>query len=790
MAMPWEVWMTLGILAGAVLLFVTGWVRADLVALVVLVLLVVAGLVTPEQALAGFSSPAVVTLWAMFVLSAALAGTGMARLVGRGMQALAGGGEVRLMLVVMGTAVLLAAFMNSLAVLALLLPLVLSLARQKSVSSVRLLMPLAVGCLVGGLSTLIGAPSNLLVSDALYFAGLRPLGMWDFLPVGLSISVACVLFMALVGRRWLPRERAEVAVAREPEADLLNLFQLDEQLALITLPPNTPLAGRTIAECQIGRLLGLTLLELKRGGRKRIPIEPETMLQGGDELLTLGRLDRLQEISQRPYVLVDEGSERIQLLVSAEIGLAELRIVADSPLVGATIAQAAMRQKYGCSALAVRRKQVLHYADLQDWVLQADDELLLRGDRARLLAGRLAPAFRGKLNPFAEETAVAAKYRLRDRLLTIQIPPDSPLIEHPLSGSHLSELYGLMVMSVVRGETTILEPEPDWVLQAQDLLLVKGDPEQLAVIRGLQSLTVTPYEGDDEAVLLARGVGVAEVLLSPHTTLAGKTLSEIGFRERFGLSVLAIWRNGRAEQTDLAQRPLQLGDALLVRGAPEALHRLRREPDFLVLAEGMDEAQPRYKALVAVGIMGLFVVVVTLGWLALPIAAVAAAALMVLLRCLTMDEMYRRIEWRTVFMVAGMLPLGVALQTSGTVAFLVAAAVEAAGMWSPVGLLAGLFVLTSLGALLMPNLVVTIVMAPVALQTAVTLQLSPYPLLMVITMAASTSFMSPLGHPVNRLVMGPGGYRTADFMKVGIPLTLVALVVTLVVLPIFWPLRP
>jgi len=253
--------------------------------------------------------------------------------------------------------------------------------------------------------------------------------------------------------------------------------------------------------------------------------------------------------------------------------------------------------------------------------------------------------------------------------------------------------------------------------------------------------------------------------------------------------VLAIWRNGRAYRTDLGDMPLQFGDAFLLYGPREKINMLIREPDFLILA-GENEEVPRHqKAPLAVLIMAGVILTVLSGWLPISIAAVAGAVLMVLSGCLQMEEAYQQINWRAVFLIAGMLPLGIAMEQSGAAQFLAESIVAVLGNLGTWALLIGLFVITSTASQFIPSPVMTVLMAPVALNTAVDLNLSPHALMMVIAVAASTTFMSPVGHPANVLVMGPGGYRFTDYVRVGIPLTLVVLVVTLLVLPLFWPLQ-
>jgi di/tricarboxylate transporter len=268
----------------------------------------------------------------------------------------------------------------------------------------------------------------------------------------------------------------------------------------------------------------------------------------------------------------------------------------------------------------------------------------------------------------------------------------------------------------------------------------------------------------------------------------GKTLRAIDFRERYGLSVLAIWHGGRAYRYNLRDMPLRFGDALLIFGAREKLRLLAQDPEFLVLTEDVQPAPRLQKAPFAALLMLGVVVSVGIGVLPIAIAAVTGAALMVLSGCLTMNEAYRAIQWKAIFLIAGMLPLGVAMQTSGTAEFLAAGVQRLTEGYGVMVQLVGLFLLTGLAAQIVPNPVVVVLMAPIAISTAQSQGFSPYALMMVIAVAASSSFLSPVGHPANVLIMGPGGYRFKDYVKVGLPLLLLIMLVALLVLPVFWPL--
>ena len=298
----------------------------------------------------------------------------------------------------------------------------------------------------------------------------------------------------------------------------------------------------------------------------------------------------------------------------------------------------------------------------------------------------------------------------------------------------------------------------------------------------MQSLEVDPEAQVALPDLESDEIGMIEAVLSPYTTLAGKSLRQLHFREKYGLNVLAILREGQAYHSDLRDMALRFGDALLLYGRRERMEVLAGEPDFLLLSEAVQETPRLNKAPMALLIMGGVLLSVIVGWLPIYIAAVIGAAITVLFGCLTMDEAYRFIEWKAVFLIAGMLPLGIAMQQTGAAEFLAEGVVSLVGGFGPRAVVAALFVMAALSAQVMPTAAVAVLLAPIAMNTAADLGISPYALMMTVAMSASASFLSPVAHPANVLTMSPGGYRFTDYIKVGLPLTLVVLVVVLLVL--------
>ena len=343
------------------------------------------------------------------------------------------------------------------------------------------------------------------------------------------------------------------------------------------------------------------------------------------------------------------------------------------------------------------------------------------------------------------------------------------------------------MLSIIRDGQSHLMPKPDERLEAGDTLLVKGTREDLRTVDGLQTLRIDTEPIPEFSDLESAQVGLEEAVLSPHTTLVGKTLREIHFRAKYGLSVLAIWREGRAFRANLGEMALRFGDAFLLYGSRDRIQLLGTDPDFLVLNEEVQEAPRTNKALLAVLIMAIVLTPVIFGLVPIAIMVVVGVTLMVLSGCLTMDEAYRAIEWKAVFLIAGMIPLGIALQKTGAASFVATWMVSLLGVYGPTAVMAGLYILTSLTSQVMPNPAAAVLLAPIALNTANDLGISPYTLMMTVAVAASAAFLSPVGHPANLLVMGPGGYRFSDYLKIGLPLTLVILVVVVLVMPIIWP---
>lgn len=591
-----EIGLTLGIVVLAIVLFATEKLRVDVIALIVLLSVGITGLVSPEDIFAGFANPAVITVWAVYMVSGGLFKTGVADIIGRGILRLSGASEVRLLVVIMLTCGIMSGFMNNVGATAVLLPVVVGISRRTKVPVSKMLIPLSFSSLLGGELTLIGTPANILGTGILAARGLPTFSFFEFVPMGAIFLTTGVVYMLLVGRRLLP-------VRQAPDDDRMS-SRLRGYVSEVRVGEDSQLDGQTLVESRLGADYELTVLAIERGdGYVRTTLHPDTRIQAGDLLMVEGAAENLIRARDSLHLVIDAESS-------------------------------------------------------------TDLEQQLGGDNVHLLEATLAPASR----------------------------------------------------------------------------------------------------------------------------MVDQTLSQIEFRNRYGFSVLAVWRHGEIITQRLRDVRLKFGDALLLQGPPDRMPALQESDDFLVLEPVALELRRLSRAPIAVGIMGVVLALVLLASYHIAIAMVIGAVLMVLTGCLTMDEAYQNVDWRTVFLVAGMLPLGMAMETTGAARFLADLLLGAVGGLGPRAVLAGVYILVALITQPMSNAAAVVLITPIAIDTALSIGADPKPFVLATVLGAATSFLTPVGHKANVLVFGPGGYRFVDYTRVGGPLTLILLVVTIVFLPILWPL--
>lgn len=581
-------------------LFITEILRADLVALLVLGALALSGVLTPQEALSGFSRSAVITILGIFILTAGLQKTGVTLSLGKALVRFGGYTEARMLIVLMAAGAFLSLFMNNIAAGAVLLPVAVGVARERKISPSKLMMPLAFGTLLGGMATLL-TTSNILASTALRDNGLPPFDLLSFAPIGIPAVGVGVAYMLVIGRRLLPR---------------------------------------------------------------RAPA---------------------------------------------------------------------------------------------DWT-------------------RLMQAGRGHL---------AEIYGLRERWYQAQVPADSRLIGMTLTETGLGEEMGVNVIAMVFNGKALLAPAPGTRVHAGDLLYLQARQDQLLELRE-RGLDVTPQTS--LSMLSNENIRLFEIVPSPRSTALGKTLRELHFREKYGLSVIAIWREGRPRRVGVGTMPLQGGDAMLVLGPIVSAQLLQSEPDFIVLSDTVEQDVRHSRAPAAAIIMALMLAVSAAGLVPIAVAALVGALAMVLVGALDMDEAYAAIDWRVIFLIAGILPLGLAMTKTGLAADLSNLIVTTLGTFGPLMVLAGLLALATGLTQVMGGQAAIVIVAPIAIAASQQLGSVPNTFVLGAALACSMAFLTPLGHPINVLVMGPGGYKITDYMRVGALLTVLLFVLILTMLTLFYPL--
>lgn len=779
--------MVLGILVVSLILFISEVIRMDLVALLVLATLAISPLVDPADAFAGFSNSAVITVWAMFILSEGLTRTGIADIIGRQVMRLAGRREIAMVFVIMVTGAVLSAFMNNIGVAALMLPVVVDVARRTGIPPSRLLMPLAYSTLLGGLMTLIGTPPNLLISEAMTQNGYEAFKLFDFTPIGGAIMVIGVAFVALFGRLMLPKGKVK-GDKHVSQRSLRSRYKLHDRTFMMRVPRDSVLVGKTLAESRIGASTGLIILSLIRGGRSETLPGRQTVIRGGDGLLVQGRIDQFRELRRWSDLVIEREAPVLKSMVAEKIRYAQVTIAEGSPVVADLIRHAAFRSRFNVAVVGLWRRKRYRLTNLAYVPLKAGDKVLVQGELEAIEQLEKYSDF-SEVEVFDEER-LREKYHADERLFVVRLPKDSELHDVTLEKSRLADVFDFRVVAVFRDGELGVMPRGDTVLEAGDLLLIEGQPGDLDVLRGLQELELDTKVPASMGTFESERLTLMDATLDPRTSLAGSTAGELNFRERYGIELAGIWREGAPVTTDLADERLQIGDALLLLGPRDRLQLLSTDSDFLVLTPLGQEPPDTRRAPLAAAIMLAVVLSVMLGYLPIAIAAVAGCAVMVLTRCLDMEQAYRAIDWRAIFLIAGMLPLGTAMQDTGAATYLAGQVMNLLGDAGPWPVIMGLYVLTAMATMIIPTAALVVLMSPIVLSAMADMGLQPETAMMAIAMAASASFTSPISHPANILVMGPGGYRFVDYLRVGVPLTIVVFITVMILLPILWPLTP
>ena len=612
---------TIIILVLSAVFFVNGKVRSDIVALCALIALLVFQILTPDEALSGFSNSVVIMMIGLFVVGGAIFQTGLAKMISSRILKLAGTSEIRLFLLVMLVTSVIGAFVSNTGTVALMLPIVVSLAMSAGMNPSRLLMPLAFASSMGGMMTLIGTPPNLVIQNTLTSAGLEPLSFFSFLPVGIVCVIVGTLVLMPLSKWFLSKKGQKDDNKRSGKSlkQLVNEYGLSSNLFRLQVIKDSRLLGKTIIDLDIRRKYGLNIMEVRRG-----------------------------DASQHRFLKT-------------------------------------ITQKFAAP----------------DTMLEVEDILYVTGDF-------------DKVQLFAE-----------DYLLEIL-------------GDHATE------------ETKSTTNSLDF------------------------------YD-----------IGIAEIVLMPSSNLINQTIKAAGFRDKFNVNVLGVRRKKEYLLQDLGNERIHSGDVLLVQGTWNNIARLSKEDaDWVVLGQPLAEAAKvtlDYKAPVAAAIMVTMMV-----FDFIPVATVTAVMiagiLMVLTGCFrNVEAAYKTINWESIVLIAAMLPMSLALEKTGASEYISNTLVNGLGSYGPIALMAGIYFTTSLMTMFISNTATAVLLAPIALQSAIQIGVSPVPFLFAVTVGASMCFASPFSTPPNALVMPAGQYTFMDYVKVGLPLQIIMGIVMIFVLPLIFP---
>ena len=380
---------------------------------------------------------------------------------------------------------------------------------------------------------------------------------------------------------------------------------------------------------------------------------------------------------------------------------------------------------------------------------------------------------------------LSAKYDVRRFVTELHVPENSPANGRSLAQLRWGERYGVTVLDIERGEEEIAAPHGDRHIRPGDILYVQGPAERLLRLARRQRLR-TPRERKEHDLAAGRG-RLVEVLVAPGSNLVGRTLRDLNFAQRYDAAVIAIQQHGVTVRERLAEISFRVGDLLLVRGTTSSLQRLADDPGFVPLAEVKAETGNRPRAGVAAAIMAGVVLSASFGVLDIMTAALTGVVLMVFTRCVHVEEIYGEVEWLVIFVLAGLIPLGLALETTGAAELLAGWVVTVTSPLGEIGLIAAFYLMTAIMTAVVSNAATAVMLTPVAIFAATQGGVNPYALLIAVMFGASASFVTPFGYQTNVIIYGPGGYRFMDFVKVGGLLNLILLVTATLFIPLFWP---
>jgi di/tricarboxylate transporter len=403
------------------------------------------------------------------------------------------------------------------------------------------------------------------------------------------------------------------------------------------------------------------------------------------------------------------------------------------------------------------------------------------------------------LMPSREAAAgVMERYELRDYLSVLVIEPESSLAGQTLRQARFGETHGLEIVGIDREGGRLDAPGPDTTMRAGDHLLVHGKIPDIARISELDHLRIAGAgtdvereEEQDEGEETGRQPSpLAELIVPPRSPVVGRTLRQLGFRGRYGVPVLAAQRHGQPLHERIRDLVLEPGDILLVQGTPRQLREIHRTGHLALLGAVDLPAKRIRKVKYSVPILIAVVLLAAAGVTTILVSALLGVIAMFVTGCLTPDEAYREVDWMVIVLLGSLIPLGIAMQNTGTAEFIAGRMLIVTAPLGLLGILAAFYLLTSLLTELISNNAAAVVLTPIAVATGMALGVSPMPFIIAVMFAASNAFLTPIGYQTNTFIYGPGGYRFGDFFRVGAPLSVLLLIAATLIIPLFFPFHP
>lgn len=758
-------------------LFLHGQVRYDVTAVLALMTFVFTGLLTPEQAFSGFSSPTVIILFVTFFIGEAIFDTGVSDRLGRWLVRVCGTSESKHILTIMLVTAAISTTISNVATTIIMMPIAAAVSRRARISPSRLFLPISVAAILGGTATVIGTSSNLITSDILVAHGLSSFNLFQFTPVGIIFILAGISLVVLTAKWSLPL-RQEPPVSHEGR--IRELYGLHERLFSIKIPITSFLAGRTLSSIQLGSTLNLAVVEIRRPGQHlHIPAGTE-IVRGGDVLVVRGNADHLRRVLALYDVIISPVSDEVLSNISQSYVPVRVSVSSRSLWCGKRIDTLEIGE-LGFTIVGVEHKGRIITYDISRHYIESGDAILAFFGGATYRRSELVKDLAIKiedLNNIDSFRHLLFSFTGKLYFESLKSQGDTS----PFSVALISPLFRSRF-----GKVTPLTPKESDI-SSDDIIIVAAESERLRSIPNPADLEVlsqpTSLIDDDEEV------GFLEAAVTPRSVLNGQTISQVSFRERFGVQVLALWREGKAIRTGLADISLKIGDTLLLYGAPRQFERLSKDPDFVVLSElpRVPHRQHRTVNLISAGL--LFALLAGIHAAPLHVLAVAVALFLVATRAVSIDRVYRAVDLRLVIMVGALLPLGIAFDKSGAAAYTANVLFQLTGSQSPHTVLLILVITSSLLSQFLDSGLAVVLLTPVAITTGQVLGISPYPLAMGIALGASIAFMAPFSHRAHLLVMSAGGYKRTDYMRIGLPLTAMLILVTMVVVPLLLPFNP